>query len=334
MRAERVSSLGDIEQLSVMGVDGLLGKLGDILRLRRDLSEHWTEDRPDVFIGVDAPDFNLGLEKRLKAAGIPTVHFCSPTVWAWRGYRIRGIRKAVNLMLTLFPFEADYYKRNNVPVAFVGHPLAQELNPKKSNKRLRKKLLGDGNRLVALLPGSRGSEVSRLGSLFVDTARALHAADPGLRFVIPAASEKLKVLIQQSLREEDTFISMIDGNSQGALFACDLTLLASGTAALEAAMLAKPMVVAYKVSWLTYCYVRATAQVEHVSMPNHLLAEPIVTECLQGDATVQNLVREIESLLNDDARRKAMVRALASIHRQLDLAASENAAEKVIQILA
>ncbi len=308
MSAAGLDSLYAMDDISLMGVDGFMGKIRKALRIRRALYRRFTSDPPDIFLGIDIPDFNLGLEKRLKRFGIPVVHLVSPTVWAWRSYRIHRIRKAVDHMLVLFPFEEVYYREHGVPATFVGHPAADEIGEvdqvaaQRELARLGVSVTGE---LVALLPGSRVSEIRHLAPVFIDTAIRLSKIRPGIRFVVPYASDKVerefRKFCPRGTGPEN--VQGIQGNARLAMAGSDLVLLASGTSALEAALLERPMVVAYKVSGLSYVLVRMFAKVKHVSMPNHLTARPMVPEYLQGRARPQLLCGELNRLLDERAAR-------------------------------
>lgn len=335
MAREGVRILHPMDTISIMGVDGLARSLGQILRIRRELCERFVASPPDVFVGVDVPDFNLGLERKLRLAGIPTVHYVSPTVWAWREYRVRKIKRSVDLMLTLFPFEADYFRARGVPVSFVGHPLADEI-PERIDRRAARAALGiDAQYVVALLPGSRTSELKRLGGLFIDAATRLH--EPGDRdicFLAPFINTATRDFFQKLLTAKAPHlpVRLLESQSRQVLAASDLALLASGTAALEAALHKVPMVVAYKVSWFTSLVVRMFARVRHFSMPNHLLDEPIVPELLQGNATVARLTAEMERYLGDAALRGETERILSRIPRMLRCGASQRAAREIAAV--
>ncbi len=331
MMAEGARSLYPMDAISIMGLDGLADNLRNILAIRRGLVQRFTQTRPDVFVGVDVPDFNLGLATKLRRAGIPTVHYVSPTVWAWRRYRIRKIRRAVDHMMTLFPFEERFYREHNVPVSFVGHPLADRVEPIARPQARQRLSLAETGAVVAVLPGSRRSEIDRLAAPFAVAARMLRERHPGLRFVVPAASatlaQRLGEIFAGELPEE-AFV-VIDGQAQLALQAADVALLASGTAALEAALLCTPMVVAYRVSALSYLMVQVFSTVEHFSMPNHLLDSPDVPEFIQDNVTPEKLADAVGGYLDDAHRRDAMRARLAGIRERLAVGADERAARIV-----
>ncbi|HEY8553653.1 MAG TPA: lipid-A-disaccharide synthase [Burkholderiales bacterium] len=336
MQAEGCRSLTEMERLSVIGLEGIT-RLPGVLRTRRRLAAHFLAHPPLMYIGVDAPDFNLVVEERLRAAGVTTVHYVSPTVWAWRGYRIRRIQRAVDRMLTLFPFEARYYEAQGVPVTFVGHPLADEL-PETYDVRAVRAHLGlplDGT-LVALLPGSRLSELRRHAQLFVRTAQWLHARHPQLRFVAPFVGEATRALFEEALAREGATtlpITRLLDRSRDALAAADVALLASGTATLEAALLRKPMVVTYRVSRLSEWLIRLFAHVTMYALPNHLAGRRLVPELVQDDAQPEKLGRAVEEFLENPAQAESVQRTLADMHRALRRNASARAAEAVIELL-
>jgi lipid-A-disaccharide synthase len=278
------------------------------------------------------PDFNLGLEYRLRRAGIPTVHYVSPTVWAWRRYRIRRIRKAVGHMMTLFPFEEAFYRQQGVPVTCVGHPLADRVEPILVVEARDRLGLPADVPVVALLPGSRDGEISRLGELFIRVARELLGSRSNLHFVVPCASPTIRdrLHLWANARLPPDRVTLIDGNAQMAMRAADVALLASGTAALEAALMCTPMVVAYRVSTMSFLMVKSFSTVKHYSMPNHLLEQPIVPEFIQSDATCDNLASAVAEFLDDKSKRNDMRTALAGIRESLALGADERAARIVI----
>jgi len=335
MEREGVRIRYPMDTITIMGTDGLARGLWKILRIRRNLYRWFTDNPPDVFVGVDVPDFNLRLERKLRRAGIPTVHYVSPTVWAWREYRLNRIRRSVDLMLTLFPFEADYYRARKVPVSFVGHPLADEI-PLTVDRRAAREVLGiEAPLVVALLPGSRRAELERLGHLFVDVAVRLRDSGPrNLCFLAPFASDATLEMFKDMIaaRAPDLPVRLLRGQARQVLAASDLALLASGTAALEAALHQVPMVVTYKVSGFTSIMVRAFAKVRHFSMPNHLLDTPIVPEIMQEAATVEAVFTEMKKYLDDETLRRDTERTLGRIPKMLRGNANNKAAEQVLRV--
>lgn len=334
MQSEGAQTLAEMDKISIMGFVEVIPAIRDILSIRKKLKNYFLEWQPDVFIGIDVPDFNLALERTLKQAGIPTVHYVSPTVWAWRSGRIKKIRKAINLMLTLFPFEADFYRRHDTPVKYVGHPMAKTALSWQADIELSDEYNDPNTKLIALLPGSRMSEVSRLAPIMLEGARQLSQLYPNLRFVIPAASKKLKRYIIEDLALIESPVELIDGHSQDILSLCDLTVLASGTAALEAGLFAKPMVVMYKVSKLSELIARPMMVVKHFSMPNHLTDPPAVTELIQRAANADNMVKEVCKLLDDQQYYQSMKIALSEIAPRLNEDSGELACDAIEALLA
>lgn len=337
MAAEGCESLFPMEKLSIIGLMEALGKFVQVLKIRRALVRHFIASPPDIFIGVDVPDFNLGLEQQLKAAGIPTVHYVSPTVWAWRGYRIRKIHKSVDRMLTLFPFEADYYRNHNVPVSFVGHPMAEQIEEEPDRNQYREQLnLPKDKTIVALLPGSRSSELHRHADVFVKTVAWLTQQNPDYVYAVPFVSRKLRKIFNRAINRNEAWdlpIVQLDGHSREVMAASDIVLLASGTATLEAALLKRLMVVTYKVSMLTYYLVKFFSHVRLYSLPNNLAGEELVPEYLQSDATPDKLGAAIIRLLSNPDEAQRTRAALNKMHRDLKQGANDKAADAIIGIL-
>ena len=336
MQSEGFDSLFPMERLSVMGLVEVLGRLRELLGIRKQLRERLIADQPDVFIGIDAPDFNLALERKLKAAGIPTVHYVSPQVWAWREGRLKKIRHSVDHILALLPFEVDYYRDHDVPVTFVGHPLADQisLNPDQDTAR---QILGGSNGggpVIGLLPGSRKTEVSKLGHLFLETARLLRKDFPDARFLIPCANERRKKQILPIVSEfPDLDVTVYDGQSQSVMAASDAILIASGTAVLEAALHKKPLVVSYKMAPLSFAIISRMVKVKYVSLPNLLADRELVPEVLQDDATPENLRVVMKRAIEDQDYRGALKQSFMEIHHQLKQDASRLAFEAVISVI-
>tara|TARA_A100001037_G_C15053955_1_gene591463 strand:- start:82 stop:1227 length:1146 start_codon:yes stop_codon:yes gene_type:complete len=328
-----LQSACDIHDLSIMGLEDLWQKLPNALKIRNRLISDFSRDPPDLFLGIDSPDFNLNVERRLRKLGIPVMHLVSPTVWAWRGYRVRKIRKAVDRILVLFPFEKSFYEKRGVPATFVGHPAARE-TAQLSKKGSRKLFdLAPNQKIVSILPGSRESEIRHLSSTFVASIRSLAEADPALFFLIPFASGRIKqqFLSLVSLEGLAGRIRLVDGQARECLAASDVALLASGTAALEAALVGCPMVVAYRVSELSYRVARALASTHIVSMPNHLMPEPLVPEFLQKEATQENLVPAVQQLLLDTAARQRMRDSLLRIQEVLNMDTNEQIVDAILE---
>ena len=300
------------------------------MKRRKKLIADLIAEKPDVFIGIDAPDFNLNIELKLRQAGIKTVHYVSPSVWAWRQKRVLKIREGCDLMLTLFPFEAKFYEEKGVPVRFVGHTLADAI-PLEADRRAARAELGlpDGP-LVALMPGSRGGEVGRLGALFLDAAERLRAMRPGVRFIIPCASPQRRAQLEELLAGRDLPLTLLDGKSHLALAACDAVLIASGTATLEALLYKRPMVVAYRPGPLTFWILKRMVKSPYVSLPNLLAQRLLVPELLQDDATVEALAQTLSPLIEGGEEQ---TRGFDEIHRTLRLDASNQAADAVLKLI-
>ncbi|MHC8604700.1 lipid-A-disaccharide synthase [Arenicellales bacterium IMCC58067] len=327
-----LTSRCDIHDLSMMGIDDIFRKLPKAFNVRRKLLGDLKARPPHVFLGIDAPDFNLSLERKLKSAGYPVLHLVSPTVWAWRQYRVRKIRKAVDRMLVLFPFEEAFYSARGIPATFVGHPAATEM--KLVDKHSARAQLGfkSTQKIVAILPGSRESEIRGLGKIFMGTIHMLSIADPDLEFVLPFASSRVRKQFFEYVPEDQipSSVRMLDGQARVALAASDVALLASGTAALEAALAGCPMVVAYRVSNVSYRLARLLAKTKIVSMPNHLVDPPIVAEFLQHDATPRNLMNAVRELLDQPGQAEAMRSTLLEIQTQLDMDTNNIVADEVL----
>lgn len=325
MLAEGFDSLFPMERLSVMGLVEVLGRLKELVSIRRQLRARFLQDLPDIFIGIDAPDFNLGLERQLKMAGIPTAHYVSPQVWAWREGRLKKIRRSVDHMLALLPFEASYYSDHQVAVTFVGHPLADKVAfaPDKRQARLALGVATEGP-VVAILPGSRKAEVNRLGELFLATARLLTRDVPGVRFILPCANDKRRIQVEGHLEAyPDLDIKLFDGRASEVMAGADAILIASGTATLEAALHKRPLVVSYRMSPLTFAIVRRLVKVSHVALPNLLAGRELVPELLQDEATPEKLCAAMKRALFDRAYQAELVREFENIHRQLKRNASQ-----------
>ncbi|AZD65101.1 lipid-A-disaccharide synthase [Pseudomonas chlororaphis] len=330
MQAEGLVSYFPMERLAVMGLVEVLGRLRELLARRKKLVQTLIAEKPDVFIGIDAPDFNLNIELQLRQAGIKTVHYVSPSVWAWRQKRVLKIREGCDLMLTLFPFEAKFYEEKGVPVRFVGHSLADAIPLEADRAAARAELgLPDGP-LVALMPGSRGGEVGRLGALFLDAAQRLRALRPGVRFVMPCASPERRTQLEELLAGRDLPLTLLNGQSHQALAACDAVLIASGTATLEALLYKRPMVVAYRLAPLTFWILKRMVKSPYISLPNLLAQRLLVPELLQDDATAEALAQTLSPLIEDGQEQ---TRGFDEIHRTLRRDASNQAAEAVLNLI-
>lgn len=310
MQALGARSLFPMQALSVRGYVEALGSLSKILAIRRALKHRLLADKPRLFIGVDAPDFNLSLERALKKAGIASVHFVSPSVWAWRPKRINKVRRAVSHALLIFPFEEEIYRRAGIPATYVGHPLAHALPD--PNRRIARERLGlrEEVEYVVLMPGSRPGELNALARLFIETAKCLAAKRPQTRFLIPLVNRETRQAFEQSLHEADALdlpIRILYGHAHDALQAADAALIASGTATLEALLLECPHVITYKVPWLTWQIMRRQALQPWIGLPNILAGAAIVPEIIQNQATPEALAQALEHLLSDHDARDSQI---------------------------
>lgn len=333
MRAAGCRALYAAEDLAVMGLFEVLRHLPRLLRIRRGLIRQLLAEPPDVLVGIDAPDFNLPVEARLRRAGIRTVHYVSPSVWAWREGRIRRIARAVDRMLTLFPFEAAFYERHGVPVSVVGHPLSARLKPVAPAERqaARAELgLPADQPVLALLPGSRAGEYRRLAGLFLDTAQWLRANGRPCAVVVPLIDAAARAVVEAALRERPGLrCTLLDGQAQRAMAGADAVLLASGTATLEAMLLARPMVVAYRLAPLTYAIARRLVHTPYVAIPNLLAGRRLVPEFIQHAATPAALGAALAELL-EPAASAAVQAELAALHPPTDVDPAERAAQAVL----
>jgi lipid-A-disaccharide synthase len=337
LRAAGVETWHDCSELAVMGLAEVLRHLPRLLRLRRSLRERLLQWRPDVFIGVDAPDFNLGLERKLKQAGIRTVHYVSPSVWAWREGRAAKIGRSADRVLCLFPMEPPIYARHGVDARFVGHPLADAFPLEPDRAGARERLgLPDGAPVLAVLPGSRLGEIERLFPEFIEAARRVTVQVPGLAVVVPAANPDCRAAIERGLLAQPLANVMVtDGKAHDAMVAADVVLLASGTAALEGLLAKRPMVVGYRISALTYRIVMLLGmmRVNRYSLPNVLANEPIVPELMQQDCTPENLAEAVMHWFRQPEARAALLPRYLAIHQRLRCNASSAAADAVVELL-
>ena len=335
MREAGCDSVETIDRLSVMGLAEVLPKLPDILRMRGELYRHFSADRPDCVIGIDAPDFNLPLERRLRRSGLPTVHVVSPTVWAWRPGRVKNIARAVDLILCLFPFEPRFYAEHKVRAEYIGHPLAEELADPVSREDARRLLDLPPGPCVAILPGSRGGELKYLAEPFARTAAWLAQRMPGLSFVVPLAKPALRPLFEQAVAAHAPQLrwKLVDGHSREAMRAADVVLLASGTATLECLLLDRPMVVSYRTSALTARLVRMLIKIDRVSLPNLLCQEPVVPEYLQEEADAAHLGPAVLELLSQPAARERQTAQFAAVRQELRRGAADCAAAAIARLI-
>ncbi len=332
MKSAGLTSLFELDRLAVMGFVEPLKRLPELLSMRRKLVRHFLKQKVDVFIGIDSPEFNLGVASKLHREGIKTVHYVSPSVWAWRQGRIKGIRKSVDLMLTLFPFESRFYREHNVPVEFVGHPLTTEIPGPLDRITCRQELgLDLYAPLVTLMPGSRRGEIDQLLPLFTQVAKQLTDKTPEVGFVLPAVNQKIKQHIEEQLDIENCKVVLAD--SRRAIGAADAVLVASGTSTLEIMLLNRPMVVAYRLGTLTYQIVKRLLKTPYVAIPNLLANSQIVPEYLQKDATVDNLSGAIGALLAESAVANQQLECFARLVRQLGGNSATNAASAIQNLI-
>jgi lipid-A-disaccharide synthase len=334
MIAEGARALYPMEKLAVRGYVEVLRHLREIMAIRGGLARQLLADKPDLFIGIDAPDFNLGLEAKLKAAGIPTVHYVSPSLWAWRPERIHSIGKSVDHMLVLFPFEEEIYRKANVPATYVGHPLADEMPLDPDRREARAQLrLGTSHVGVALLPGSRLSELEFHADLLIRTASALHARRPELRFFVPLATRETRDYFESrlyALEAHELPITILFGHARLALHACEAALVKSGTSTLEAALARCPMVITYRLNPITWWFAERRKVLPYIGLPNILSGEYIVPELLQEEATPGNLAQALGNWLDNKTARERVRSRFASLHESL----AKGHDERVSQALA
>lgn len=331
MQAEGFHSLYEMERLSVMGFVEPLKRLPELLRMRAGLARELRAWGADVVVGIDSPDFCLGLEKRLRRQGIKTAHFVSPSVWAWRQGRIKTIAAAVDHMLVLFPFEEQFYREHGVPVTFVGHPLADQLplTPDQAGARAALGVAPDAQ-VVALLPGSRGGEVGQLAPILLATAAWLHSRQPALQFLLPAANPARRAQLEPLLAGCSVPIQLLDGESQQAMAAADVVVMASGTTTLEAMLLKRPMVVAYRMGNWTYALLKRLVRSPFIALPNLLAGRELVPERLQEQATPEILGPLTLTALEDATLRQRLIEEFTTLHQQLRRDAGQRAATVVL----
>jgi lipid-A-disaccharide synthase len=350
MQREGAKSLFPIEKLSVRGYVEVLKHLYGLLKLRRSLLKQLLAEKPDIFIGVDAPDFNFWLERKLKNHGIPTIHYVSPSIWAWRGGRMGKIKRAVSHVLALFPFEPALYEKADVPVTYVGHPLADELPLKPSKTAAREILKIEKSKLViAMFPGSRQSEVKQHADLLIKTALLISKEHKNAQFLVPLITRETRQLFetalynnishnQANLNNDTELLETLDldilfGHAHDAMEAADMVIVASGTATLEAALLKKPMVITYKMPGISWQILKRMRYQPYVGLPNILAGKFLVPELLQNDATPQKLADAVARLLNDDAYLKEIKQEFTAIHQTLRQNSAKKAADVVLSYL-
>ena len=336
MQAQGLNPLFSYERLAVMGIVDVVKQLPDLMRARRDVVDLMLAQKPDVFVGIDAPDFNIPIEAKLKRAGITTVHYVSPSVWAWRQKRVFKIAKATHNVLCLLPFEKQFYDRYGVPATFVGHTLADEIPIKQAREPAYQRLgLSPAQRYLGLLPGSRQGEVTLLLPPFLGAAALLHQRDPTLQFIIPAANHdrliQIRGVVEEAALPATMVVHIVEGQSRTVMTAADAVLLASGTVALEAMLLKTPMLVAYRFSPLNFAILKRMVKVAHFSLPNLLAGKRLVTELLQDEVSPQRLADEAERLLYQP--QPAMIAQFTELHRSIQLDAAKSAAKAILTTL-
>jgi len=327
-------SLFAMEELAVMGIVEVLGRLRRLLQVRKLLVEYFTQNKPDVFIGIDAPDFNIGLELRLKKQDIKTIHYVSPSVWAWREKRIFKIEKATDMVLSLLPFEKAFYDKHQIPCTFVGHPLADDIPMVSDKQQARAELnLPSENKILAIMPGSRGGELSRLLEPFFQSAKQLQQEDEKLLFVAPMVSDKRAAQFNsiKSQLAPDLKVQVIIDKTQAVMAASDCLLTASGTVTLEAALIKRPMVICYKFNMLTHLLAKWLVKLQWFSLPNLLANESLVPELLQDEVCPEKIIPLVKERLYHDQNQ--LNDSFNSIHQQLKCNASEQAAKAVVDLL-
>lgn len=337
MQSAGLDALYPMEKLAVRGYVEVLRHYLEIAGIRRSLAEHFLAEPPALFVGVDAPDFNLGLERKLRSAGIPTAHFVSPSIWAWRGGRLRKIKQAVSRMLTVFPFEQALYEQAGIPVTYVGHPLAEMLYQVPDRSTAREQLrLPAGSKVITLLPGSRVSELNQMADLFIETARQVAAGLPGAQFLVPLVNRPTRELFETALYRREAHelnLTVLFGHAHEAMAASDVVLAASGTATLEAALLGRPVVITYRMPRLSWWIMSNRRYQPYVGLPNILAGEFIVPEFLQDEATPENLSQAILNLMFDTTVRDRLEERFAAIARELRQPSAERIATALIPLI-
>lgn len=333
---EGATQIYPMESLSFIGFLEPLLNIRKLLKMRKWLVRYFAEEPPDIFIGVDAPEFNLGIEEKLKSYGIPVVHYVSPQVWAWRRYRVKKIKKSVDLMLTLFPFEEKFYQEYDVPVKFVGHPTADKIPENINQKQIKDQLnLAKEKTIVALLPGSRISEIKKHTDLYLNVANECFKQNPNLHFITSLTKDEHVEYFEDAKNKytPNLPLTIFKDKSYDVMAASDVVLVASGTATLEVMLHKKPMVVVYKTNYLTYLIIKMIIQVPYISLPNLLANKEIVPELIQRNATISNISEHLLNLINDSAARKNQLEVFEKICPLLRRNASENAAKAIKNLL-
>lgn len=337
MQGEGARSLFPIERLSVRGYVEVLRHLPGLLKIRSELAQFFIKTKPDLFIGIDAPDFNFGLERKLKRKGIPTIHYVSPSIWAWRKGRMGKIKRAVSHMLALFPFEPAIYEKANVPVTYVGHPLADILPMEPDKQGARESLkIKDDKLVIAMLPGSRQSEVKQLADLYVKTAKLIAQEHPDVQFLVPLITRETRAIFEQAMyanQAYETPIQILFGHAHMAMEAADAVIVASGTATLEAALLKRPMVITYRMPRLSWWILKRMNYLPYVGLPNILAGRFVVPELLQHDAIPEKLAETTLRMVSDKTLMQEITAEFTRIHETLRQNTEEKAAEAILAYL-
>lgn len=337
MMREGAKSLYPMEKLSVRGYLEVIKHLPELIKLRKNLLKQVLDAKPDIFIGIDAPDFNFWLERKLKKQGIPTIHYVSPSIWAWRGGRIKKIKRSVSHMLALFPFEPALYEQVDLPVTYVGHPLADELpiKPNKSATRQMLKLEQD-ELIIAMLPGSRNSEVAQHAELFVKTAELISHYHKNVKFLVPLITRQTRTMFEKAIRMHASGplnMLLLFGHAHDAMEAADFVIVASGTATLEAALLKKPMIITYRMSQASWLLLKQMHYLPYVGLPNVLANKFIVPELLQSEATPEKLAEKMNEMLADKVHLNEINQTFTEMHHTLKQDSAKKSAEVVLSYL-
>ncbi|MFL9610048.1 lipid-A-disaccharide synthase [Methylobacillus sp. Pita2] len=337
MIAEGAETLFPMERLSVRGYVEVLRHLPGLLKIRKEVAQHFLDHRPDVFIGIDAPDFNFTLERKLKRQGISTVHYVSPSIWAWRRGKIKKIQQAVSHMLALFPFEPEIYRQAGVPVSYVGHPLADMLPLEPDLEGAREELkLPQDSLVIAMLPGSRQSEVQQLADLYIKTAKLIFAERPDARFLVPLITRETRAIFERALYANEGYdlpVNIMFGHAHQAMEAANAVIVASGTATLEAALIKRPMIITYRMPNLSWQILKRMKYLPYVGLPNVLAGRFIVPELLQHDAVPEKLAATLLQMLNDKSRIADIQTEFRRMHELLRQNTEEKAAQAVLSFI-
>ena len=336
LKAAGMKIIHPMEKLSVMGITEVISRYVELNKIRNDIRNHFLQNKPDIFIGIDAPDFNLWLEKELRKNGIKTVHYVSPSVWAWREYRVKKVKESVDLILNLFPFETKIYDKYGVPNCYVGHPLADKLPVEPDKKKSREELsLPKDKTIVAILPGSRSNEIKMISAPLLSAANIINYSSQDLYFACSLMNEKSLHQFNQIHNNTvpDLYIEKYVDKTHKLMEAADIIMLASGTATLEAMLLKRPMVVTYKLSWVTYFIVKLLAKIPYAALPNILAGKELVPECLQADCKPEKIAAEMTGLLNSRDKISELTDMFTQLSNQLRKNADNKAAEAVLDLL-